>query len=63
MTDFMREVQLMKTISKHNHPNIIGFFDYCILIRESEYENLRLAYMLFEKAITSLDKLVPTMLV
>lgn len=58
MKDFMREIQLMKQMSKQQHKNIIGFYDYCILIRESEYENLRLGYMLLELAITSLDKLV-----
>lgn len=59
LMDFMKEVNLMKQISTHKHPNIIGFHDYCILLREGEYEDTRLAYMLFEKAITSLDKLVP----
>lgn len=58
MKYFKTEVQLLAKINEHQHPNIIKFYDYCVLSRESEYEQMRLGYILLERCSTSLDKVV-----
>lgn len=55
---FKKEADLLKIISQHNHPHIIKYYDSCVLGRAGEFSDLKIAYILLEKGITSLDKIV-----
>lgn len=48
----------MQELSKYNHPNIIKLIDWCILEHVMDYSSTKFVYIIMEKAIMCLDKLV-----
>ena len=53
---FQKEVQLMMTLQEQPHPNIITYYDYCVLENQNEYNNDRYGYIFLEKAPGALDR-------
>jgi hypothetical protein len=54
----MTEINIMEQLLNHNHPNIIKLIDWCILEHVMDYSSTKYAYIIMEKAIICLDKLV-----
>lgn len=54
--NFKKEVRLMMTLQEQPHPNIITFYDYCVLEKQNEYNIDRYGYIFLEKASGALDK-------